>query len=409
MNKASTAESVKHADFSPRTHANGLRIVFFILVLDVLGISLLWPVTAFIVQRYSTDAVTLTILTSLYSCAQFFAAPLLGKVSDRHGRRPVLIISLLGSCIGYVMFGVGGALWVLLLSRLIDGVTAGNHAVAASFLADVSTPETRTKNFSLFGIAWGIGLILGPALGAASGQIDLSAPAWLAAALSLTAMVLGIFFLPESLPKEKRQKSALTAADFNPFISIWQIIRQPALGGLFLIIATYNFVYHGFASTEALYLLQKFGAQPWQIGVMLAVGGFLMVASFKLLPVLTVRFGARKVMMGCLLGVAGTMLAFTLAPAFNWLYPVVGLRTIAGAFLFPTIGALLAANVDPQEQGAMMGVNTALQSAMCVFGPLWAGMLYDHVTPDAAYWMGALFLLFAALYGKSLRMNAQTR
>lgn len=132
-----------------------LRIIFFILLLDIMGVSLLWPVAAFIVQQYSNDAIMLTVLTALYSAAQFFAAPFMGRLGDSFGRRPVLIISLLGSCVGYIMFGVGGALWVLLISRLLDGFTAGNQSVAAAYIADVSTPETRVKNFTLFGIAWG--------------------------------------------------------------------------------------------------------------------------------------------------------------------------------------------------------------------------------------------------------------
>src|SRR5688500_13661057 len=116
-----------------------LRLVFFILLLDVIGISILFPVAPYIVRRYSSDALMLTVLTAIYSVAQFFAAPVLGKLGDRYGRRPVLLVSLFGSAIGYVIFGIGGALWVLFLSRLIDGITAGNQSVAAAYIADVST------------------------------------------------------------------------------------------------------------------------------------------------------------------------------------------------------------------------------------------------------------------------------
>src|SRR5262249_20450893 len=136
-----------------------LRLVFFILLLDVIGISLLYPVAPYIVRRYSSSALMLTVLTAVYAAAQFFAAPVLGKLGDRHGRRPVLLLCLFGSALGYILFGIGGALWVLVVARLMDGITGGNQSVASAYIADVSKPEERAKNFTLIGTAWGIGLV----------------------------------------------------------------------------------------------------------------------------------------------------------------------------------------------------------------------------------------------------------
>ncbi|MES2935620.1 MAG: MFS transporter [Pseudomonadota bacterium] len=375
-----------------------LRLVFFILLLDVIGISILWPVAAFIVRQYSNNALMLTILTALYSCAQFFAAPLMGKLGDIYGRRPVLVISLFGSALGYVLFGIGGALWVLLLSRLIDGITAGNQSVAAAYISDVSTPETRSRNFSLFGIAWGLGLVIGPALGAALGQINLAAPAYFAAALSLGAALMSIFILPESLPSERRSKAALRAADLNPFRSIWLIVRRPALGQLLLVLCLFNFVFNGFNSTESLFLLDKFKAEPWQIGSMVALAGLALVGMQKVLPGLIERFGQQKFGTLCLYLLALASLATYIVPQFGWLYGVVAVRTVAAGFLFPTLGSLMSSYVEPREQGVLMGVNTALTSAMCVFGPLWAGVMYDYVVPSSPYWMGAAILMATAFY-----------
>src|SRR5215213_5717411 len=200
-----------------------LGLIFAILLLDVVGITMLYPIAAYIVLRYSDDAFMVTLLTVIYAAAQFVAAPLLGKLGDIYGRRPVLLLSLLGSAIGYVMFGVGGALWILCLSRLIDGITAGNQSVAAAYIADVSTPETRAKNFTLIGMAWGLGLIVGPALGAALGQLSLVAPAYLAAGLALASMLLGFWLLPESLPKEQRETRRLRLGDLNPLVSIGEM------------------------------------------------------------------------------------------------------------------------------------------------------------------------------------------
>ena len=143
------------------------------MLMDIVGMSIIFPVAPYIVQRYSSDALMVTLLTVIYAGAQFFAAPALGKISDRVGRRPVLLVSVFGSAIGYFIFGIGGALWVLFLSRLIDGITGGNISTASAYIIDVSKPEERTKNFTLLGMAYGLGFILGPAVGGVLGQWNL--------------------------------------------------------------------------------------------------------------------------------------------------------------------------------------------------------------------------------------------
>src|SRR4029079_12236897 len=142
-------------------------------------------VAPFIVRRYSDNASMVTLLTVIYAAAQFLAAPILGRVSDRLGRRPVLLVCVLGSAIGYFIFGLGGALWVLFLSRLIDGVTGGNLSTAAAYIMDVSKPEQRAQNMTLLGMAFGLGFIVGPALGGLLGQWSVNAPLFAAGGLSL--------------------------------------------------------------------------------------------------------------------------------------------------------------------------------------------------------------------------------
>ncbi|MDO6423881.1 MFS transporter [Saccharophagus degradans] len=382
-----------------------LRIIFFILLLDIMGVSLLWPVAAFIVQQYSNDAIMLTVLTALYSAAQFFAAPFMGRLGDSFGRRPVLIISLLGSCVGYIMFGVGGALWVLLISRLLDGFTAGNQSVAAAYIADVSTPETRVKNFTLFGIAWGVALVAGPALGAVFGEISLAAPAYLAAALCLLAALLSYFYLPESLARENRNTTPIKLADINPFTTIIKVLSNPVLGSVFVVLILFNFVFNGFSSTESLYLVQKFSVTPLQLGGLLTFAGLSLVAIQKILPPLIKRFGHQRFAVFSLIALAILLAITSITPQFNILFGVVSLRTMAAGFLFPTLGALMSSMVAPKDQGALMGVNTALHSATYVFGPIWAGLVYDHIHVDSPYWLGAAILLLTALYLSRVRLS----
>lgn len=388
-----------------------LNLIFCILLLDVIGISILFPVAPYIVRRYSGDALMLTVLTAIYAAAQFFAAPALGKLGDRYGRRPVLLVSLLGSAIGYVLFGVGGALWVLLLSRLIDGITAGNQSTAAAYIADVSTPEARAKNFALIGMAWGVGLILGPALGAALGQFSLAAPAFTAAALALASMLLGLVLLPESLPGEARETTPMRLGDLNPFGSIGEMARKPGLGWLLLVLCLFNFAFNGINSTETLFLIEKFAAQPWQAGAMLVIAGIAIVVVQRLVPHLVLRYGEQNIAIVCLIGLALGVLATFLAPSLWLIYPLTVFRTVTSGFVFPTLGALMSSRAAPREQGMLMGVTTALSSSMSILGPLWAGAVYDHVMPGAPYWMGAGVYMLAALvlaYAPSRRFARQS-
>jgi MFS family permease len=143
---------------APQSRKGALVFIFFVVLLDLIGMTILTPVAAYVVREYSAEALTVSMLTVIYAAAQFFAAPLLGKLSDRSGRRPVLLISILGSAAGYyILFGIGGALWVLFLSRLIDGFTGGNISTASAYLADVTPPEKRARNFGLLGMAFGLG------------------------------------------------------------------------------------------------------------------------------------------------------------------------------------------------------------------------------------------------------------
>ncbi|HJZ49080.1 MAG TPA: MFS transporter [Roseiflexaceae bacterium] len=374
-----------------------LGLIFFILLMDVVGMSILYPVAPYIVRRYSSHALMLTVLTAIYATAQFFAAPVLGKCGDRYGRRPVLLVSLFGSAIGYILFGIGGALWVLFLSRLIDGITAGNQSTAAAYIADVSTPEARAKHFTLIGMAWGLGLIVGPALGAAFGQISLAAPAVIAAVLSLLSALLNVVLLPESLPRDRRETTPLRLGDLNPFLSIGEMARKPGLGWLLLVLCLFNFAFNGINSTETLFLIEKFATQPWQLGVLLVLAGSTIVLVQRLVQPLVQHYGEQGIAIIGLVGQSLGALATFVAPTVWLVYPLTMFRTITSGLIFPTLGALMTSRVSPREQGMLMGVTTALSSLMSILGPLWAGAVYDRMMPGAPYWMGSGVFVLAAL------------
>ena len=166
---------------APSASRRALTFIFVTILLDIMGAGILMPVVPYLVRPFRTDALTIGMLALTFSVAQFFAAPVLGAMSDRYGRRPILVFSVFGSAIGYTLFGIGGALWMFFLSRLIDGFTGGNLTAAQAYIADVSTPENRTKNFGLVGAAFGLGFILGPSIGGMLAKVSLNAPAWAAA------------------------------------------------------------------------------------------------------------------------------------------------------------------------------------------------------------------------------------
>jgi MFS transporter, DHA1 family, tetracycline resistance protein len=374
-----------------------LAVIFFIMLLDVIGVSILYPVAAFVVKRYSDEALMVTLLTVIYAAAQFFAAPVLGKLGDRYGRRPVLLVSVFGSAVGYVIFGIGGALWVLFLSRLIDGISAGNMSTCSAYIADVSKPEERAKNFALVGVAWGVGLVVGPAIGAALGQFSLEAPAFLSAGLSVLTVVLAFFLLPESLPPERREAAPIRLDDLNPFASISAMARKAGLGRLLLALSLFTFTFNGINSTQSLFMIDKFAAQPWQVGLLLAILGITVAAMAAIVRPLVKRFGEQPIAITGLLGQAlGNLLIF-FAPALWLLYPLNVMTSALSGFIFPTLGTLSTNRVPEREIGLLMGVTTALGSLTTILGPLWAGVVYDGVMVGAPYWMGGFIFVLAAL------------
>ncbi len=375
-----------------------LAMIFAIMLMDIIGLLILAPVAPFIVGRYSSQALAVTMITVIYAGGQFFAAPFMGKLGDRYGRRPVLLVSLVGQTLGYVIFGLGGGLWVLFLARLVGGITGGNFSTATAYLADISAPQERAKNFTLIGIAWSLGLILGPAAGALLGEISLSTPAFAAAALSLVNVILSIFLLPESLPREQRSTQPIKLNDINPVSSISFMARKPGLGMLLLVTVLFNFGFNGIGSTSSLFLIRKFDVDPGQVGSLMMLAGIaLAVVQFVLVQRVVRRFGDKAVAVSSLFSLALGYLAVFFAPVLLLVYPINMLTAAISGFTFPTLTSLNTGKVEHREVGLLMGVTTALASLTNIVAPVWAGVVFDRVMVGAPYWMGAVILGLAGL------------
>ena len=383
---------------SPRRTRGALALVTVIMLMDIVGLSLLSPVAAFIVQRYSPRALDVTLITVLYAAAQFLSAPLMGKLGDRFGRRPVLLISVAGQGLSYLVFGLGGALWVLFASRLVGGITGGNLSTANAYIADVSEPHERTRNFMLIGLAWSIGLICGPALGALLGQLSLQAPAFAAAALALVNVLLGLVWLPESLPPERRRAEPVRFGDLNPLPAIAGMAQRPGLGRLLLGLSLFTFAFNGINSTATLFVIDKFSAQPWQTGLLLGLAGLALgIEQFWVVERLVARHGERRIAILSLLAQTVFNAAVFWAPAMALIYPLNMALAAASGLTFPTLTTLATDLVPSADVGLLLGVTTALSSLTNIVGPLWAGAVYDRLGVGTPYWMGALIFVLAAV------------
>jgi MFS family permease len=392
---------------NPKPTKGALIFILGVVLIDIIGLTMLTPVSAYIVREYSADALSVTMLTVIYAAAQFLAAPLLGRLSDRYGRRPVLLVCVFGSAVGYFVFGIGGALWVLFLSRLIDGVTGGNLSVANAYIADVTPPQDRAKSFALVGAAFGLGFVLGPAIGGGLSQISLAAPAYAAGILSLLNVLFGFFALRESLPEEKRDRHPLRLQDANPLASISEFARRPTLGILLLVYVLFYFAFNGRNAIFSVFAIDTYDVTPAQLAILFVVSGIgnIVVQGF-LVGRLAPRFGEKALVGFSLMTQALMFMATYLVPMYWMQYPVSVLATATAGLLWPTLTALIANAVSQDEQGRISGVTTSLGGLMSVVGPLWAGAAYDQISHASPFWTGALLLVVAWLL--LLRVRRQT-
>lgn len=379
-----------------RANRRALTFIFVTILLDIIGAGIMLPVIPYIVRPYSHEALTIGLLAVAYSAAQFFAAPLLGALSDRHGRRPVLVISLFGASIGYALFGVGGALWVFFVSRLVAGFTGGNVTAAQAYIADVSGPEDRAKNFGLIGAAFGLGFILGPTFGGLLAKISVTAPAWAAGGVALTTATFGWFVLPESLAPALRRAHPLHIGDFNPFRLLGKALSTRQLRGLFTAIFLSRFAQMGLQTNFAIYTLDRFKYSPSQNAVVFTVLG---VTSTVMQGFIIRRISGRYSDRGMLLtglGISVIGMAALAAVTAGWmLSPAIAVLAIGTGLTTPTLQSMISKAGTAEEQGMLFGANGAITSLTAILGPAWAGAVFDRVDWTAPYWSGAVFIAAA--------------
>jgi DHA1 family tetracycline resistance protein-like MFS transporter len=386
-----------------------LAFIFLTVLLDLLGVGILVPVIPYIVAEFRTDALTVGLLSLTFAAAQFLAAPVLGALSDRHGRRVVLILSVLGTGAGYLLFGVAQTLWLLYLARLIDGFTGGNVSTAQAYIADVSAPEDRAKNFGLIGAAFGLGFMLGPAIGGILSHWSLRAPAFAALGLSLVTATMGYLVLPESLPVARRKRTPFRLAELHPFGHLGEAIRRPGVGRIFLAFFAISFAMAGLQSNYAVFTREQFGLSPEGTAWLFTMVGVVsVVVQGGLLRRIPTAGHERAITMGGLTLMAAGFAATAFVPTVAWLYPATGVLALGHALAGPMLTSEVSRSVSGEEQGWVLGAMQSVASLTRILGPVWAGLAFDHVSHGAPYWTGALWVL-AGLAAASLSFRPADR
>jgi DHA1 family tetracycline resistance protein-like MFS transporter len=396
-----------------------IAFILVTAVLDIVAMGIVIPVLPVLIEGFTGSnaraGVVNGVFVALWALMQFIASPVIGSLSDRHGRRPVLLLSAAGLAADYVLMALAPNLWWLAAGRIIAGITSASFSTVYAYMADITPPERRARAYGLIGAAFSGGFVAGPLLGGVLGEISPRAPFWVAGALSGLAFLYGWLILPESLPAERRMAFSWRRA--NPFGAMRLLRRHRELTGLAVVTFLLHFAHHVFSAVFVLYASQRYGWSIWEVGVLLSVVGALdMVVQGALVGPATKRLGERRVMViglwggaigiACM-GLAPTGLFFTLAMLPNALW----------GLAMPTLQSLMTQGVSESEQGQLQGATMSVASIAGIVSPLFFGAIYAMSVGPAAIipWSGAAFLVAslvlsgAAMLGGAVARRAGVR
>ncbi|MCS6938199.1 MAG: MFS transporter [Roseiflexus sp.] len=397
-----------------------MLFLFLTVLIDLLGVGIVLPLMPYyvkIVEQSSIPwladnrAMVVGALTASFALMQFLFAPMLGALSDRYGRRPILLVSLLGSALSYALFGVAEylsflgvetVLVILFLGRILSGITGASISTAQAYIADVTTPENRAKGMGMIGAAFGLGFMLGPALGGLLSTISLATPAFFAALLALANVIFGYFNLPESLPPERRTVAPVRGV--NPLERVHALLRRPSIQPLLIGVFLLNLAFASLQSNFAVFSDVRFGFGPLDNALIFTLVGILAVLmQGVLIRRLVLAFGeARLAVMGMTLMAIG-FVAIAFVPEAWLLFPAVGVVAIGSGMATPSLTSLISRRVAAHEQGTTLGGTQAITSLTMIAGPIFAGVTFDSIDAGAPYYLGGILIAAAvAVVGSAL-------
>jgi DHA1 family tetracycline resistance protein-like MFS transporter len=380
--------------------------IFLIVLVDILGLTIMLPLLPFYAEHLGASALVVGLLTSSYAFCQLIAGPILGRLSDRMGRKPLLIVSQIGTLIGFLILAVSNTLWLVFLSRIIDGLTAGNLSLAQAYIADVTEPENRAKSFGVIGIAFGIGFLIGPGVSGYLSQFGYSYPIFAAASLSALSIVCTATLLPKVEPHTADSDGGpggrrLGILDWKGYA---QYFARPDLGPLLWQFFFFAFSFSLFITGYALFSERRLHMGPKDVGYVLAWVGFLgIILQGGLMGRLVKRFGERTLVWTGFL-ISATSNAWM---AFLQTIPQMFANATYGAYggvVRPSVTALISHKASRREQGVVLGLTQSITSVCQIIGPIVAGALIDRGYLEA--W--ALLAAVVALCGMIAALRFKT-
>lgn len=372
-----------------------LAFIFITVLMDMLGYGMVVPLLPFFVQRQAGGAVLVGSLGALYAAMQLVSGPVLGALSDRYGRRPVLLVCLSGTSLAFCLLGLANSLALIFLAVLLDGITGGNLTTAYAYIADITSSEQRSRGIGLVGAAFGLGVIAGPALGGLLSVYGLAIPAFSAAGVALANVLFGLLVLPESLPRESRARVFSWKA-LNP---VTQFIGLPKLGVSRLLLAaifTLNLAFIGLQNNFPLFSQARFGWNSTHTGAFFAYVGFCSVfVQGVLFGWVQPHLGERRLTLIGLMCMSAGLAGVALAPSAWMLYPAIGLVALGSGTSIPALSGKISLQVQQSAQGRLAGGMQVMLSLTAILGPLLAGLMFEQVGVSAPYAMGAGLAMLA--------------
>jgi DHA1 family tetracycline resistance protein-like MFS transporter len=357
-----------------------LLAIFLIVAVDVLGLTIMIPLLPFYAEKLGATPFQVGWLIGAYAACQLVSGPLLGRLSDSTGRKPLLLVSQLGTFIGFIVTAFAPSLFVLFIARMIDGATAGNLSLAQAYISDITKPEERAKSFGVIGIAFGIGFLIGPAISGILAKSDYRYPVFAAAGLSALSIIATAVLLPEAKPARNDDGRRLSLVDWGAYVKYF---RDPRLATRLWQFLCFAFAFAMFTSGFPLFAERRltwhglaFG--PEQTGFVYAWAGFLgILTQGPALGVLVKKFGEKAINR---VGFASYAVGYSLL-AFSYTIPMLALAatvTAFGAFIRPTLTSLITKAAPRSEQGSVLGLQQSLTSVAQIAGPPFAGFLIQH-------------------------------
>jgi multidrug resistance protein len=368
-----------------------LLIIFLTIFVNLVGFGIIIPLLPFYAVTFGASPSVIGLLFAVFSLSQLMAAPILGDLSDRYGRRPVLMFSLAGTVLSFVMLALAHTVWMLFAARIVDGLSGGNISTARAYVADVTEPKDRARAYGLIGAAFGLGFILGPALSGVLAGISYTAPIWAAAGITLVATVMTWLWLPETVHRAR-------AGTGNPLRYVPALLRRPLLRRILTIDFVYWLAFAIFQTTLSLFAAQRFGFGPVQTGYLFAAFGLLgaVIQGGLIRPVVR-RLGDKPTFLMGLgfgaLGLLGVALAHSVALFVLALVPV----AIGMGFGHPTMSSLVSLVARGDEQGRVQGAASAVESLGRTIGPIWGNTSLQHFGDSTPYVSAAALLVLTLL------------